>query len=428
MSGPNNKSAGKESVVERRYFAEMKIYPLLTREDEQALGKELAGVSSIDTLLNQSTLVFAEDYLRQRAAKKKKLAPDVQHYESTYNNGHQAELTDRVAALIGIYEKNSLALDYIALVGDYLGKPLILPRYGEKLKAAQEAHQSGKNTSMVLSFSPALLEYVKEHPEAKAALAKAYASISARNAFVRDRFIHANLRLVVSSARRYFSYSLPFLDLVQEGNMGLMRAIEKFDYRRGYKFSTYAGWWIRQSIKRFIEESGNHIRIPVYKQEGIRLIGRIKRDFIGKYARKPSQNELVTILAEDFEWSGNKIKEILGLNVLTDVRSLDEPISDDDGAPLISFVPDPSPIVPLSDLEDRLCFDVIEEALATYLTTKEEWVLRMRFGIGECTSHTLEEIGHIYGFTRERIRQIEGQALRKLRKASIHDTKLLSFS
>ena len=272
-------------------------------------------------------------------------------------------------------------------------------------------YSDSSNTSNAMKM---YLKEIEEYPMLSAKeeveLAKAIIDSSEE---AKEKFINANYRLVVSIAKRYRKESVDMLDLIQAGNIGLIKAVEKYDYKKGFKFSTYATWWIKQSITRYIDDCENTIRIPGHLHQRINFVKRKKQELANVLQREPSMEEL----AEVCELEVDKVLDILKRD--KNIVSLDTPIKEDEDSSLVEFIPSDAHFgdVVIHEVEQNYLREKIDEVL-TDLSDQEQQVLRMRFGLDDDTPKTLEEIGKVFGVTRERIRQIEAKAIRKLRHPS----------
>ena len=272
-------------------------------------------------------------------------------------------------------------------------------------------YSDSSNTSNAMKM---YLKEIEEYPMLSAKeeveLAKAIIDSSEE---AKEKFINANYRLVVSIAKRYRKESVDMLDLIQAGNIGLIKAVEKYDYKKGFKFSTYATWWIKQIITRYIDDCENTIRIPVHLHQRINFVKRKKQELANVLQREPSMEEL----AEVCELEVDKVLDILKRD--KNIVSLDTPIKEDEDSSLVEFIPSDAHFgdVVIHEVEQNNLREKIDEVL-TDLSDQEQQVLRMRFGLDDDTPKTLEEIGKVFGVTRERIRQIEAKAIRKLRHPS----------
>ena len=288
----------------------------------------------------------------------------------------------------------------------------LLPTEAADVFATSPAIRELQDLELALGFIEALKSYEPVY-------SRHFASVRNAGRRAQLHLPEANLRLVVSIARKYLGRGMPLSDLIQEGNIGLMRGVQKFDYRKGYKFSTYATWWIRQAVSRSIADQSRTIRVPVHMTEIVNKLMRATRNFVQEYGRDPTDEDI----GSRMDITAERVREIRKLTQLP--LALETPVGEDGYAQLGDFVEDRDQVPPVEAASYLLLKEQIDDALST-LSEREARVLELRFGLGDGISHTLEQVGREFGVTRERIRQIEAVALRKLRQPS-HSRKLRDF-
>ncbi|MGX7108550.1 RNA polymerase sigma factor RpoD [Facklamia miroungae] len=360
---------------------------------------------------NKSELTLTLDQATEKLVKEKKTLGQV-HYD---------ELTNQIAIP---YKLDANAIDKliqkvedlgIAVVGDDGGPTKQQMVRAEDVKPEEILTAAQQVAASKIKVADPVRMYLKEigrvdllNAEEEVELAK---RILDGDELAKQELAEANLRLVVSIAKRYVGRGMSFLDLIQEGNMGLMKAVEKFDHTKGFKFSTYATWWIRQAITRAIADQARTIRIPVHMVETINKLVRVQRQLLQDLGREPTPEEI----GAEMDLPTEKVRDIL--KIAQEPVSLETPIGEEDDSHLGDFIEDEGALSPEDHTASALLREQLEDVLDT-LTDREENVLRLRFGLDDGNIRTLEQVGKVFGVTRERIRQIEAKALRKLRHPS----------
>jgi RNA polymerase primary sigma factor len=441
----NTPSAVQESLLlaERIRSGQVHVRDILKNFDKEVDNEEEEKVHQKELLASLEKVTgFHQENLKLRASLKKPKLSEVQHKvkktKIAKNSSRIGELLmkipfharqlDRIVQRLKAHllriEKYERELDKIRretgfpvrrLKRDYL---LILANPQEKTQVVKRLKMKFQDLSKIVRQILEVERNIKRiETEAQMSSSDLKRSVKAimigeiQAKFAKNELIEANLRLVVSIAKKHWNRGLQFLDLIQEGNIGLMKAVDKFEYQRGYKFGTYATWWIRQAITRAIEDQARTIHHPVYMFEAINKLMRTSRYLVQEYGREPTPEEI----AEKMEIPLEKVRKVLA--TVKEPISLETPIGEEGDSHLGDFIEDKGVVSP-SDMAININLAEKARKILASLTPREEKILRMRFGIGEKSNHTLEEVGQLFDITRERIRQIEAKALRRLRHPS----------